>query len=379
MADRHISVAVMMLAAFPGPVPARGADVSRIPYGVTRDGHKAEAVVLTASNGIKARIITYGARLQSLSVPDRDGRLDDIILGYDDLAGYEADTSHQGSTVGRFGNRIARGQFILDGERHELALNNGANHLHGGVRGFGARLWTIESVTGGARARLVLRYVSADGEEGYPGTLTARAIFTLDDRGEMSIEYRAETDRTTIVNLTHHSYFNLAGGQSARSALDQMLTLKAGRFTPTDAGLIPTGKLADVSGTPMDFRAATRIGERVRAPYPPLQLGRGYDHNFVIDGAPGTLRSAARLEDPQSGRAMDIMITAPALQFYSGNFLDGSLVGKGGEMLRQGDGICLEPQTFPDAPNQPSFPSPRLEPGQAYSNMIVFRFSTFPR
>ena len=357
--------------------PAQAADATRERFGALDDGTVIESVTLTNGHGISARIITLGAALQALIVPDREGHADDIVLGYDTPAEYLAKPQYFGATVGRYANRISHGRFTLDGRQYTLETNNGANHLHGGTRGFDKRVWTIQSVSGGPEGSVTLAYRSPDGEGGYPGTLTVTATYSLSETNELSITYRATTDRPTIVNVTNHSFFNLAGEHAATDALGALLTLHATAYTPVDEGLIPTGEMRPVAGTPFDFRTATTIGARVRdGRDAQMRIGRGYDHNFVVDGAPGTLRPVLRLEDPRSGRVMEMSATAPSVQFYSGNFLDGTVTGKQGRIYRQGDGLAFEPQVYPDSPNHPDFPSARLDPGQNYVNRMVLRFST---
>ncbi|MBB5519807.1 aldose epimerase family protein [Amphiplicatus metriothermophilus] len=375
MARKACTIAVVALYGYSSAAIA--AEAERAQFGALADGRKVEAAVLANSNGVSARIIALGATLQSLSTPDRDGEIDDITLGYDTAAQYMAKPQYFGATVGRYANRIANGRFEVDGKVYQLETNDGENHLHGGFDGFDRKLWTLESVSSeNAEARAVFVYVSADGDGGYPGTLTARAIYTLNDADELTIEYQATTDRRTIVNITNHSFFNLAGQRAARSAMDQRLVLNADAFTPVDEGLIPTGELRAVAGSPFDFRKPAPVGARIRdASNEQILLGRGYDHNYVIKGEAGEMRFAARLEDPVSGRALELWTDAPGVQFYSGNFLDGTIVGKGRRAYRQGDGICLEPQTFPDAPNQKYFPSPYLDPGETYSNKMILRLS----
>jgi aldose 1-epimerase len=356
---------------------AQAADATRAPFGALADGTVIESVTLTNAHGMSARIMTLGAALQSLIVPDRQGHGDDIVLGYDTAAEYLAKPQYFGATVGRYANRIAHGRFTLDGHDYTLETNNGANHLHGGTRGFDKRVWTIQSVSGGAESSVTLAYRSPDGEGGYPGTLTVTATYALSEANALSITYRATTDRPTIVNVTNHSFFNLSGAHGATDALGALLTLHATAYTPVDDGLIPTGEIRPVAGTPFDFRNATAIGARVRdGSDAQMRIGRGYDHNFVVDGAPGTLRPVLRLEDPRSGRVMEMSATAPSVQFYSGNFLDGTVTGKQGRIYRQGDGLAFEPQVYPDSPNHPAFPSARLDPGQTYTNRMVLRFST---
>ncbi len=357
--------------------PAQAADATREAFGTLADGTPIEKVTLTNANGMSATVMTLGATLQALMVPDRDGNVADVVLGYDTAAEYLENPQYFGATVGRYANRIAGGSFSLDGQRFTLETNDGPNHLHGGVAGFDKRVWTITSVTSGPEAKVVLSYRSPDGEGGYPGTLVATATYTLNEANELKIEYGAVTDAPTVVNITNHSFFNLAGGAiDAPAAVSQRLTLNASRFTPVNETLIPTGELRPVEGTPFDFRAPTVIAERIRNGHnEQIRIGRGYDHNYVLDGASGALRPAVRLEDPVSGRVMEIESDAPGLQFYSGNFLDGTVTGKGGRIYRQGDGLCFEPQVFPDSPNQPSFPTARLNPGETYSNTMVLRFS----
>jgi aldose 1-epimerase len=352
-------------------------EAEREPFGTTADGTVVEAVTLSSGQGISARVITYGATLQSLLLPDRTGRLDDVVLGYSDLTGYLTRPQYFGATVGRFANRIAGAEFSLDGTTYSLAANDSANSLHGGRVGFDKVVWTIAEIASGPVASVTLTYVSPDGEEGYPGTLSVSVTYSLDETGVLTTSYVATTDKPTIVNLTHHSLFNLAGVESDRSVLDQRLMINADAYTPVDAGLIPTGELRDVAGTPFDFRDSHEIGARIRdASDPQIVIGRGYDHNFVLNGgATETPKLAARMEDAASGRVLELFTTEPGLQVYSGNFLDGTVAGKGEHIYRQGDGLALEPQLFPDAPNQPAFPSARLDPADTYRQTSYYRFS----
>jgi len=348
-------------------------EAKRVDFGTLQDGTRVAAAELSNGDGMSVRIIALGAAIQSLSVPDRRGVKEDVVLGYDSPQDYLAKPQYFGATVGRYANRIARGKFTLDGRQYQLETNDGPNHLHGGVHGLDKVLWKIDEVTSGPPARVVLSYVSPDGAGGYPGTLQITATYSLGAQNELSIEYRAKTDRPTIVNITNHTFFNLAG---TGDVLGHALTLPAEQYTPVDARLIPTGELRSVAQTPFDFRRPRVIREFIRdGRDEQLRIGRGYDHNFVISGRPGELRLAARLEDRGFGRILEVLATAPGLQFYSGNFLDGTVVGKGGRIYRQGDALCLEPQLFPDTPNHPSFPSARLDPGQEYVNKMVFRFS----
>jgi aldose 1-epimerase len=366
-----------LLVAYGMSQAAVAADAKRVAFGALSDGRKVEAVELMNSKGVSARIITLGATLQALSAPDKQGKSADIVLGYRTAADYLAKPQYFGVTVGRYANRIAKGKFSLDGKGYSLATNDGPNHLHGGAKGFDKVLWTIDSMKSGSPASVVLSYTSPDGEEGYPGTLKAIATYSLSDTNELTIEYRATTDKPTIVNITNHSYFNLAGEAGAADILGHRLTLAADAYTPVDATLIPTGEKRSVAGTPFDFRKAALIGARVRdGNDEQIRFGRGYDHNFVVNGAAGTMRLAARVEDPASGRVMELLTTAPGVQFYSGNFLDGTSQGKSGRIYRQGDALCLEPQVFPDAPNQKGFPAARLDPGKTYTNSMILRFST---
>lgn len=354
---------------------AAAADAKRADFGRLADGTRIESVVLSNRQGVSARVMTLGAAVQALSVPDRDGEVADIVLGYATPAEYLENPQYFGVTVGRYANRIDEGRFTLDGEEYLLETNDGSNHLHGGVQGFDKAVWKIEAVESRPVARVVFSHSSPDGAGGYPGRLDVKAIYTLSDDNELGIEYRATTDKATIVNITNHSFFNLAGEAGRSSVMDHRLTLNADRYTPVDDTLIPTGERRDVAGTPFDFRAPHAIGARIRnGDSEQIRFGRGYDHNYVINGADGTLRLAARVEDPASGRVMELSATAPGIQFYSGNFLDGTVVGKSGRVYRQGDALCLEPQFFPDSPNQPDFPSARLDPGETYVNRIVLRF-----
>ncbi|MGD2166939.1 MAG: aldose epimerase family protein [Gammaproteobacteria bacterium] len=354
-----------------------GAEATRAAFGATPDGTPVEAVTLSNARGVSARIIAYGATLQSLNLPDRAGRIEDVVLGYPDLDGYVAKPQYFGATVGRFANRIAGAAFSLDGRVYSLAANNGPNSLHGGNQGFDKVVWRITDVTSGPEASVTLRHISADGEEGYPGTLTATITYALTDDGTLTTSYLATTDKPTIINLSHHSLFNLAGIASGRSVLDQQLMVRADTYLPVDEELIPTGELRSVTGTPFDFRDSTAIGSRIRDGRDrQIVIGRGYDHNFVLNGGVTvTPKLAARMTDPVSGRVLELYTTEPGLQVYSGNFLDGTVTGKADRIYRQGDGLALEPQKFPDAPNQPAFPSARLDPDQTYRQTSYYRFS----
>jgi aldose 1-epimerase len=376
---RSLAVLLSSLAPFFSvPAPGHAAEARQEKFGVMPDGRAVAAITLTNRNKLQVRVIALGATLQSLMAPDRNGKFDDIVLGYSDLKGYLANTSYFGASVGRFANRIAKGRFMLDGKSYQLPVNNGVNSLHGGTVGFGQVLWTVTDVKSGQEASVTFQYVSPDGDQGYPGRLTATATYSLDDRNELSLDYRATTDKPTIVNLSNHAYWNLAGEGSGRSILDQRLTIPSDAYTPVDETQIPTGELRSVAGTPFDFRNAKPIGRDIRDGHDQqLLIGKGYDHNWVIGKAPiANPRLVARVEDPDSGRVLEMSSNQPGLQFYSGNFLDGSVVGKNGHAYRQGDGLALEPQVFPDTPNRPAFGSARLDPGQTYQSRIVYRFTT---
>ena len=337
------------------------------------DGRKVDLYTLTNSRGAEARVITYGGAVVSLRVPDRRGRMGDVVLGYDDIDGYLNQTSYIGALIGRYGNRIARGRFTLGGREYRLATNNGENHLHGGVRGFDKVVWNARPVPASAEAALELTYLSRDGEEGYPGDLRVKVVYTLTDANELRVDYTATTNRDTHVNLTQHSYFNLRGAGNG-DILDHRLTLHAARFTPTDEGAIPTGELRPVRGTPFDFTRPRRIGESIDDDEEQIRLGKGYDHNFVVRGRRGVLRQAAEVYEPTTGRVMEVWTTEPGVQFYSGNYLDGT-TGKGGKTYPRRSGFCLETQHYPDAPNKANFPSTVLRRGRRYQTTTVYKFS----
>jgi aldose 1-epimerase len=345
------------------------------PFGATADGHPVELFTLTSPTGIEVRTISYGAILVSISTPDRTGRIADIALGFDDLDGYLTRSRYFGALVGRYGNRIAGGRFTLDGRTVALATNSGTNHIHGGVKGFDKVLWRGEPFARDGAMGVTFTYTSPDGEEGYPGTLHTTVTYTL-TRNELVADYTATTDRTTIVNLTQHSYFNLAG--EGHDTVDgHELMLNADRFTPVDAAMIPTGELARVDGTPFDFRTPTAIGARIDGDHPQRKLALGYDHNFVLNSVDSGLRLAARVVEPTSGRTLQVDTTEPGVQFYSGNKLAG-VAGKAGHSYGPRSGFCLETQHFPDSPNKPDFPSTVLRPGDTYRSKTVFTFGVQP-
>ena len=344
-------------------------NISSERFGTMPDGARVQLFTLTNDQGSEAKIINYGGIITAINVADRSGDLGDVVLGHDSLAGYLNRSRYFGALIGRYANRIARGQFILDEVEYRLAINNGRNHLHGGVRGFDKVLWQPEQTNDG----LQLTYCSHDGEEGYPGNLEATVTYALCDANELRIEYFATTDRETIVNLTNHSYFNLA---AEGTILDHELTIHADAFTPVDDTLIPTGEIRDVKRTAMDFTSATAIGAHLNDQDEQLKFaGGGYDHNFALRTSDGRLRIAARLHEPKSRRTLEVLTTEPGLQFYSGNFLDGSITGKGGRAYVKHSGCCLETQHFPDSPNHTHFPSSVLKPGEEYRHSTVFRFT----
>ncbi|HMF61052.1 MAG TPA: aldose epimerase family protein [Vicinamibacterales bacterium] len=345
--------------------------VSHAAFGKTKDGKVVDLYTMTNSHGVEVRAMTYGGIITSIRVPDRTGAMADVVLGFDTLDGYLADPPYFGAIVGRYGNRIAKGQFTLDGRTYKLATNNGPNHLHGGVRGFDKMVWTARPVESADGAGVTLTRMSPDGEEGYPGNLNTTVTYTLTDRNELIVRYQATADKATPVNLTQHTYFNLAGGGDI---LGHELTLNADRYTPVDATLIPTGELAPVQGTPFDFRRRTAIGARIKQDDPQLKNGNGYDHNWVLNRTGTGLQLAARVVEPKTGRTLEVTTTEPGVQFYSGNFLDGTIKGKGGVVYNFRNGLCLETQHFPDSPNHPSFPTTVLKPGDTYSSQTVFTF-----
>jgi aldose 1-epimerase len=354
--------------------PSSTPKIKSEPFGKTAAGQPVELFTLTSGKGMEVGITNYGAIVTSIRVPDRSGAVGDVALGFDTLDGYLKEHPYFGAIVGRYGNRIAKGKFQLNGTTYTLAKNNGENALHGGIKGFDKAVWTATDVSKDGVQSLQLKYLSKDGEEGYPGNLDATVTYTLTGDNELRIDYLATTDKDTVLNLTNHSYFNLAG-QGNGDILGHVMQINADRFTPVDKGLIPTGELKKVEGTPFDFRQPHAIGERINAKDEQIERGLGYDHNFVLNGG-GGLAQAVHVEEPKSGRAMDVLTTEPGVQFYTGNFLDGSLTGKGGKVYQKRYGFCLETQHFPDSPNQPSFPSVVLKPGAKYESTTVYRFST---
>jgi aldose 1-epimerase len=347
--------------------------VKRAAFGRLPDGRGVDLFTLANAHGIEVRVMTYGAIITVVRTPDRLGHAEDIALGFDSLTGYLGEHPYFGALVGRYANRIAHGQFPLDGKTYHLALNNGPNSLHGGLRGFDKVLWSAESFNNGNGAGVTLHYTSPDGEEGYPGTLNARVTYTLTSRDELAVDYEAMTDKPTVVNLTQHSYWNLHG-EGRGDILDHLVQIDASAFTRVDSTLIPTGEIVPVSGTPFDFRTPTSVGARIGQPHEQLRFGGGYDHNFVLDRKDGGLTHAARVVDPESGRTLDVSTTEPGVQFYSGNFLDGTIRGKAGHVYIHRGALVLETQHYPDSPNHPNFPSTVLRPGETFRSRTVFAF-----
>lgn len=351
------------------PAPAT---MSRAPFGTAPDGRAVEVITLVNGLGMEVRAMNYGATILTITVPDAKGVMGDVVLGHDSLAGYVKNSPYFGAVVGRYGNRIAKGRFTLDGHAYPLAVNNGPNALHGGLRGFDKLVWQPELVRSDSSVAVSFTLVSPDGDEGYPGTLTASVTYTLmRDRNDIVVDYEGTSDKATPVNLTNHSYFNLAG---TGDILGHQLTLSADSMTPVDATLIPTGKITPVSGTPFDFRTPMAIGARIDATDEQIRNGGGYDHNFVINRAAPGLVHAAHVVEPTTGRTLDVSTTEPGVQFYSGNFLDGTITGKGGQVYARRNGFCLETQHYPDSPNHANFPSTILRPGSHYRSRTVFAF-----
>jgi aldose 1-epimerase len=348
----------------------KGAHVDKTPFGTMPDGTVIEAYTLHNSQGASAKLITYGATVAELHVPDKNGKMGDVVLGFDNLPGYLGPHPHFGGAIGRYGNRIAKGKLTVDGKEYQLAINNPPNSLHGGPTGFDKRVWKGEPVEVKDGAAVRFTYFSKDGEENFPGNLTATVTYTLTNANELKLEYTATTDKDTVVNLTNHSYFNLSGDGSG-DILKYVLYLNADSYTPVDATLIPTGEIASVANTPLDFRKPTEIGAHIGE----IKGIGGYDHNFVVNGKAGTLRIAARVSDPVSGRHMEVWTTEPAVQFYSAIGLDGSIKGKGGVAYQKYGAICLETQHYPDSPNRPNFPSTVLKPGTKFHSETIYKFS----
>ena len=347
--------------------------VTKQSYGKTAAGENVDLYTLRNSKGVEAKITNYGGIVVSLKVPDRNGKFDDVVLGFNDLESYlTKNDPYMGALIGRYGNRIAKGRFTLNSVEYKLAVNNGENHLHGGIKGFDKVIWTGHEMKTPAGPAVVLTYLSKDNEEGYPGNLNVRVVYTLTNKNELKIDYSATTDKDTVTNLTHHSYFNLAG-EGNGDILSHVVTINANRFVPTDAGSIPTGELKSVAGTPFDFLKATAIGARINKDDEQLKFGNGYDHTWVINGR--GMRLAATAYEATSGRVMQVWTTEPGMQFYTGNFLNGTLTGKSGKVYARRTGFCFETQHYPDSPNQPSFPTTTLKKGQTLKSTTIYRFS----
>ena len=372
-----ITGAILMSTWTANSATTKSGSTTKSSFGKTPDGEQVDFYLLKNKNGVEVAITTYGGAVVSLKVPDRNDKLGDVVLGYDSLEGYENDKAYLGAIVGRFANRIAHAQFTLDGKIYTLAKNNGENSLHGGIKGFNKAVWAAKEIPAKNGQALELTYLSKDGEEGFPGNLRVRVVYTLTDSNELKIEYFATTDKKTVVNLTSHSYFNLLGvGLGSGDILGHVLMIEADKFTPVDSSLIPTGELRDVTGTPFDFRKPTAIRARIDASDKQIKLGGGYDHNFVLRRKAGDpISLAARVTEEASGRVMEVWTTEPGVQFYTGNFLDGSVHGKGGVAYEKRGAFCLETQHFPDSPNQPKFPSVALNPGEQYHTTTIYKFS----
>lgn len=355
---------------------ARADSLTHDAYGKLPDGRQVDIYTMTNAHGITVKFISLGGCITAIDTPDRHGHMGDIVLGYRGLKGYDSDNTYFGAIVGRYANRIAKGTFTLNGKTYHLPINNGVNSLHGGTSGFNLQIWKVEPAQAKNGVAATLSYTSPDGQDGYPGTMKVQVTYTLEDSNALRIDYQATTDKPTVLNLTDHSYFNLDGNGSG-SALDQIVQINADSYTPTDATQIPTGKIAPVAGTPMDFRKPTPLGARIREPFKQLILAHGYDHNWVLNKKqPGALSFAARAYSPLTGRIMDVYTTEPGVQLYTGNYLNGTVVGSSGTTYRQGDGYTFETQHYPDSPNHANFPTTVLNPGQTFHSTTIFRFST---
>ena len=368
-----LSLSLFWLTGCNKPVQKAGITVEKAAFGVTAEGDSISVFTIATPSGFCAKLINYGAIITSLETPDRTGKVGDVVLGYDNLPDYVGNTTYFGAIVGRYGNRIREGKFTLDGQEYQLTVNDGKNHLHGGAKGFNKVVWTPQIIQKQDTAGVALSYTSVDGEEGYPGTFNLTVCYLLTTTNELVITYNGTTDKPTIVNPTHHGYFNLAG-QGNGTILGHQLQLFADYFTPVDNTLIPTGELRPVDGTPFDFRSPVAIGDRINADDEQIKFGFGYDHNWVLNKQEGTLSIAARVTEPTTGRVMEVYTTEPGIQFYAGNFLDGTITGKEGKVYPYRSGFCLETQHYPDSPNEPDFPSVVLNPGETYTQTTVYKF-----
>lgn len=372
--NKHRTLLLVLLLLSYAVLTHAQATVTKAPFG-TADGQSIDLYTLRNVHGVEAKITNYGGILVSLKVPDRNGKFADVVLGFNDLDTYLKGHPYFGALIGRYGNRIAKGRFTLNGVEYKLAVNNGENTLHGGLKGFDKVVWTGKEMKTKAGPAVALTYLSKDGEEGYPGNLNVRVVYTLTNNDEIKIEYSATTDKDTVINLTEHSYFNLAG-EGNGDILNHLVTINGNRFLPTDAGSIPTGELRNVKGTPFDFLTAHKIGERINQDEEQLKLGNGYDHTWIINGRAGTLRLAATAYETTSGRTMQVWTTEPGVQFYTGNFLDGTLTGKSGKIYQRRYGFCFETQHYPDSPNHPAFPTTTLKKGATYKSTTIYRFGS---
>ncbi len=367
----------MIAGSLAGAGTAAAATLDHAPYGTTQDGRAVEIYTLTNDHGLRVRFLSYGGVITEIDVPDRRGRLDDIVLGLSNIHEYETLSAHYGAITGRFANRIGGAQFTLDGQTYHLIANNGPNTLHGGPNALDKQIWTVTPVSAADGVAVTLTYISKDGEQNFPGTLTTHVTYTLTNDNALRIDYVATTDKDTVINFTNHSYFNLAGNGSG-SVAEQMLLINADRYTPAGPDQIPTGEIADVAGTPFDFREMTPIGARLNSAHPQMLYAHGYDHNFVLNKRAGDtgITYAARAYDPRSGRVIDCLTTEPGIQIYTANGLNGSVVGSSGTAYRQTEAFTLETQHFPDSPNKPTFPTTELKPGQQFHSITIFRFAT---
>lgn len=357
--------------------PAYSAEAVQKNAGKLADGSEATEIILTGKNGVSVTVLSFGATLHKFMAPDRNGKLADIAVSYENLSDYEKRPNYWGATIGRYGNRIGGGKFVLDNQSYQLSQNNGKNSLHGGAASWDVRNWKVEMVTSGTIASVRLSLYSPDGDNGYPGAVNANVTYSLDDAGALTIEFAATTNKPTVINMTNHALFNMAGEGAPQGAMDNILTIPASHYTPVDENLIPTGELRAVEGSVFDFRKGKTLNQGLRdGTDQQIAFGRGFDHNFALDkGVTDKPELAARLEDPQSGRVLEVLSTQPGLQLYAGNFLDGTYLGKNGHLYRMGDGIALEPQKFPDAPNHPNFVQARVDPGQTYRHVMIYRVS----
>lgn len=374
--SRILAFYIMLTIIISCKNPEENKMIEKKSFGKLDDGTEVTLITLKNQNGMKADIISYGATVVSLTAPDRNNKFEDIVLGYDNIEGYVNDNSYFGSIVGRYGNRIAKGQFTLDGKKYQLTINNNENHLHGGKVGFNKKNWEIvKTEENDNGVSVTFKYLSKDGEEGYPGNLVLYVTYTLTKNNELKIDYKATTDKNTILNPTHHSYFNLTGNPN-NTILNHELMINASEITPVNSALIPTGKLMKVENTPFDFRKSKKIGKDINSNNEQIKLGLGYDHNFVIDRKNNDIIKIAEVYEPTTGRLMEVFSDQPGVQFYTGNFLNGSATGKNGIKYNYRTGFCLEAQHFPDSPNQPNFPNVILKPGEEYKQTTIYKFST---